>query len=83
MKKSLIAISLVLLISFACLPGNASTKSATLDVMAFHDNNGDGRQASDTYAEENPIPNTLIIIESNIHGIMRRGVLLTGKSGEC
>jgi len=83
MKKPWIAISLVLLISFSCLPGNASVKNTTLDVTAFHDRNGDGRQSSDSYADENPVPNTLIIIESNIHGIMRRDVLLTGADGKA
>lgn len=70
---------LVILLLAGCnmAPGSESTRSKTIQVTAFVDENLNGRYDK----SEPPIPDTLIVAQSNIHGTFTRTAALTDAAG--
>ena len=73
-------------ILFACsavrpmiAPGAETKEAATAEVSAFEDVNGNGKWDGD----ERPLPNTLIIAASNIHGGYTQSATLTDADGKA
>jgi hypothetical protein len=69
----------LLLTSCYCAPGAQPTRSSTADVLVFDDANLNG-----TWEEgEIPIPDVLVIRESNLHGDYTRATILTSDRGRA
>ena len=62
----------------AITPG-ADKRTRKVEILAYEDLDGDGKHAKD----EMPLPNTLVLATTNVHGNFTQSVLLTDAAGKA
>lgn len=82
MKKTFVFLQVFILFLASCraiAPGAETTQGVTASIQVFEDTDGDGKQSKG----EMPIPSTLVIAVTNVHGTFTQHAALTDEDGKA